>query len=890
MAHFTLYTSNRLEILVKQLARTLQKPLTSPFASEIIIVQSKAMSRWISMQLAQLQGICANIKFYFPTEFNYQIFRKVLKDLPEKSPFDPDIMTWKIMKILPSCLERPDFEGIKNYLAGAEGDLKGFQLAEKIADCFDQYLLYRPNMILNWDRGESDGWQSELWQELSKEDENQHRAALSKTFIQALDNLSPDNLLFPPRVSIFGISALPKFHLEILNAIARFSTLNFFLLNPCREYWGDIASEREISWKIKRAKKLKLPIEDLHFEQGNNLLASWGKIGRDFWEMIYGFDGEEYDCFVESENKNLLSYLQTDILDLRGRSLRTAEKITVESNDCSVQIHSCHSPRREIEVLSDQLLSILEQDSTLLPVEILVMAPDIEVYAPYIQAVFDTPAEEKKKIPFTIVERSHRHESQLIETFMAMLDLSGSRFTATQVIDILTLPPVHEKFNLVEPDLELIAEWVQSTGIRWGKDEESRRKLHLPAFPQNTWKAGLERLLLGYAMPGQGENIFTGILPFDHIEGEETAVLGKFLEFLDLLFSRVAALTKSRTLQEWAETLHGLLLSFFQENDNTSDDIQMLRDIFNDWRKIQELVGFEDKIDLRVMRNYLLHSLDRESFRVGSLTRGVTFSSMLPMRSLPFKVICLLGMNYDSFPRQTYHLDFDLINKFPQPGDRSRRHDDRYLFLETLLAAREKLYISYVGHDIADNSIIPPSVVVSELLDYLKQGFQTTNGKILEQFITHHRLQGFNPEYFKKDNRLFSYSKEYFQAAQRLLTERQEPLPFFTSELSPPEPEKEWKIVNLNELPRFFNHPTKYLLNRRLGIYLEDDPAGILEMEPFEINALEKYQFHMELVDRRLKGQEYDNIWPILKACGNCRMELSESAVWKICVKPSILS
>ncbi len=231
------------------------------------------------------------------------------------------------------------------------------------------------------------------------------------------------------------------------------------------------------------------------------------------------------------------------------------------------------------------------------------------------------------------------------------------------------------------------------------------------------------------------------------------------------------------------------------------------------------------------------------------MTGGMTFCAMLPMRSIPFRVICLLGMNDDAYPRQTKPLGFDLMARNPRPGDRSRRNDDRYLFLEAILSAREKLHISYVGQSIQDNSIRPPSVLVSELLDYIEEGFEVPGEKILEHIVTKHRLQAFSPEYFRKKGKLIQlFPGESARPHGRswILTKKERR--FITRGL--PEPSEEWKTVDVNQLCRFLTNPAKFLLTQRLGIYLEEEEALFDETEPFEVKGLEKYQLEQELVEK----------------------------------------
>jgi exodeoxyribonuclease V gamma subunit len=866
MAGLTLFTSNRLEVLAKSLAEVVRTPPSSPLEKEVIIVMSKGMERWVSMQLAQYLGICANVTFPFPNTFVREVFQKVLPNVPERSPFDPKIMMWKIMKLLPDFITKPGFESLRGYLGDTVGDLKRFQLSERIADTYDQYLLFRPEMILQWEKGDQEHWQAVLWRELVKETEEGHRAALGKAFLEAVRDSSTGIKGLPERISVFGISALPRFHMEVLAGLSRFTHVNLFLMNPSREYWGDIVTD----WAIQRAASSRdtqdLTIEELHLEKGNSLLASMGALGRDFFEMVTNFDCDEFSAFEDPAEDTLLSCLQSDILNLRDRSQNLKEKEIISTDDGSIRIHSCHNPMREIEVLHDQLLHMFEEDRGLMPKDILVMMPNIELYAPYIHAVFDTPSDQSKRIPVSIADRSIRRESEIIDTFLAILDLCGSRFGASQVVSILESPSVQRRFGLVETDLGLVQRWVKETRIRWGIDGESRDRMGLGSFMENTWMAGLERLLLGYAMPGQDERMFNEILPYDQIEGGETLVLGNFLEFATELFSHVRSLTRPRTLDEWAKTLTRLLDGFFLPDEDTEREMQALRRMLNGLADFQEISGFEQEITVKVITYHLGHALDREGFGLGFMTGGVTFCAMLPMRSIPFKVICLVGMNSDAYPRQTKPLGFDLMVRHPKPGDRSRRNDDRYLFLEAILSAREKLYISYVGQNIQDNSLIPPSVLVNELMDYIEQGFEIPGKEILDNIVVGHRLQAFNLEYFKENGKLFSYSAENCEAAQWFQKDREPLAPFISRGLSAPE--EEWKTVDLDDLCRFYANPTRFLLNRRLGIYLEEKTPILEEREAFEISGLERYLLEENLLKNRFAGRPLKDLFPSVRASG----------------------
>jgi exodeoxyribonuclease V gamma subunit len=866
MPELLLYTSNRLEVLTEKLAEVLSKPLAAPLQQEIILVQSKGMERWVSMELARHNGICANCWFPFPNHFVYALFREIIPGLEEISSFATEIMTWKVMKTLPLNLKKKGFESLHNYLSEGAADLKLFQLSQRIADLYDQYLLFRPEMFLGWEKGQENHWQAILWREVVKGIEKKHRAALKGIFLETINQPGVKLEPLSQRISVFGISALPPFHIEILSAISRLIEVNLFLMNPCREYWGDLLTRGEKRKIQEKARKRTARQEDLHLEKGNTLLASMGMLGRDFFELISSLGIEQHDLFTDPGGKNLLSCIQGDILNLRDRTMGGNGKKSLDKADDSIQVQSCHSPMREVEVLQDRLLSLFEADPTLLPKDILIMTPDIATYSPFIQAVLSVPPDDPRWIPFSIADRGVRQESQLADTFLSLLEFHGSRFGVSQVMAVLESRAVQKRFSLSEEDLDLIHLWVRDTRIRWGVDKESRKDLGLPDFPENTWRAGLERMLLGYSLPGQGEKMFKGILPYDKIEGSDAPVLGNLAAFSERLFALAKELDELRTLKEWADFLAKVLDDFFLTEEDTERDILFIRWVLRDLGDKQELSGFEEKIPLGVIKSHLGLSLEKEGFGHGFLTGGMTFCAMLPMRSIPFRVICLLGMNDDSYPRQTRSLGFDLMAKNPRPGDRSRRNDDRYLFLEAILSARDKLHISYVGQSIQDNSIRPPSVLVSELLDYIEEGFEVPGREILEHIVTKHRLQAFSPEYFRKQGKLVSYSKENFEAARRALDPDKEGRLFIERGL--PEPPEEWKTVDVNQLCRFFTNPARFLLTQRLGIYLEEEEALFDETEPFEVKGLERYQLEQELVEMGFEKRNLQDSFQAIKATG----------------------
>ena len=863
MPGLNVFLSNRLETLVSVLAETLRVPLPFPLQKEIIVVQSKGMERWVSTELARRHRVAANLGFLFPNALIKEVFRVFLPDQPEGSLFEPEVMTWKIMEVLDDRSRRRKFPELDSYLSDDETGLKRLQMSIRIADLFDQYLLFRPEMMLGWDRGREDHWQAVLWREVVAETDLSHRATSRNRFFQRLHSIDfiPETL--PERVSVFGISYLPPFHLDILRGISSVIQVNLFLMNPTREYWGDIVSERE----MRQYTALPSESDLLHLEEGNSLLASLGRHGRAFFSLVSEFDdASQLEDFEDPGAQSILTCVQSDILNLRNRFYDQCQLCFDVESDRSIEFHSCHSPMREVAVLQDRLLGMFDREPTLEPNHIMVMTPDIEVYAPFIRAVFDTPENESLRIPFRIADQSLRKEGLVVEPFLSILDLADSRLGASDVLSILEAPAVRQKFGLAEQDMELIQRWIGETHIKWGVSASERAEMGLPGTSENTWTAGLDRLLLGYAMRGEGQRMFDGILPFDDIEGSEATVLGSFVEFTDRIFHWRKVLGNSRTLSEWADILESILGDLFEPGDENEFEIRMIRRLISNLGAMEDRSGFSGAISIEVVRSYLKRYFEREGFGLGFLAGGVTFCSMLPMRSIPFKVVCLLGMNDESFPRKSSVLGFDFMARAPRRGDRSRREDDRYLFLEAILSARDRLYISYVGQNIRDNSKIPPSVVVSELQDCIRQGFQAPGQEAPGRWIYEHPLQAFNSVYFDSDGDLYSYSREDCGAAQSLRSHAPPRLPFIALRLG--DPGEEWRSVDVEHLCSFYANPCRYLLKQRLGVFLDDEAVLLDDREIFALDRLEEYFLKQELNEELISGSDVDTFFVRARASG----------------------
>ena len=859
------YHSNRLEALIDALTRVTAEPLADPFKPETIVLQNQGMARWIGQQLALRNGVSACLDFPLPASFLWRVLEAWLPAVPEETLFDKDTLLWRVRKLLPGLLGQPAFAPLERYLADDASGLKLFQLAQRIAGLFDQYLVFRPDMVLDWELGSEDHWQAVLWRALCTDGGHVHRAKLLGELEEAMERRGPEAGVLPERVSLFGLSALAPVYVRVLGALARRIPVHLFFLNPCREYWADLVNERGQARRRARAKRAGLPDPTGLLDLGNPLLASFGHAGQVFLDQLLELGGADHDLFQAPTGDGLLHRIQRDLLELtdpRGGDPRQ----TIAPDDLSLQLHSTHGPLREIQVLHDQLLQLFDRLDDLEPRDIIVMAPDIDRYAPYIEAVFGA-AQGPLRIPWTVADRRVSAGQPVLEALKQLLTLPRSRFEAGELLSLLEVEAVRRRFDLDAQGLERIRTWVCESGIRWGEDGPMRAALGLPGEPANTWGFGLDRLFLGYALPSDPDpDPYAGVLPYGDLEGAEVAYLGILQSFVEIVGDWRRRLGASRTPDDWRAAIGDLLAAFFAPDDDEEVLLQALRDGLDEVAKRAATAGFDQPVSPDVLRAILLDLLEDSSGGQRFLTGRVTFCNMVPMRSIPFRVVCLIGMNGTDFPRTQRPLSFDLMVRGPRRGDRSRRRDDRYLFLEALLSARDVLYLSWTGNDQRDNGVKVPSVVVDELMDYLNRGYRLADGSDpADALPVCHPLQPFCRAYFdRRDSRLFSYARSWLDAA-RTGAEVADP-PFSGAALG--SPNEDFRILDVEELIRFLRNPAAYFLTMRLGLRLPDEAVIPEDVEPFDAAGLERYRLRQAVLQGLLAGRGRASILERLRGEG----------------------
>lgn len=884
---------NRLELLRDTVFAWIESHPLQPLEEEVFLVQSNGVAEWLKMALAESQGICAATRVELPARFLWRAWRQVLgrNAVPAQSPLGRQALVWRFMRLLPLHLERADFAPLARFLGeGADTLLRRLQLAQRLADLYDQYQVYRADWLDAWGRGQDElprpqgqplpvpadqRWQPALWRELlaglDEAGRQGVRPRLHRRVLQALASGQPPAAPLPRRVVLFGMSHVPMQTLEALAALAGHTQVVMCIPNPCQYHWADLIDGRELLQLQRRRQPLRqgreladIPVEDLH-AHGHPLLAAWGRQGRDFVRLLDVFDDAQaarqqfslprIDLFDDGEGQTLLEQVQARIRDLVPLA-PDEPPAQLEDDDRSIVFHIAHSAQRELEILQDRLLALLAQPPggrPLAPRDVVVMVPDIAAFAPAIQAVFGQYArQDPRYIPFEIADQQQRGHNPLLVALEWLLRLPQHRFRVGEIRDLLEVPGIARRFGLGEEDRERLMAWIDGAGVRWGLHAGQRAALGLEVCgEQNTWLFGLQRMLLGYA---SGEDAdFAGIEPYAEVAGLEAGLAGSLALLLDRLAAWEREACRAASPAEWTERARRLLDDFVDAGDEMERlSVAALEAALARWREACDAAGFDEAVPLAVLREAWLSGVDEPTLNRRFRGGGVTFCTLMPMRAIPFEVVCLLGMNDGDYPRQTSRTDFDLMS-LPQqrrPGDRSKRDDDRYLVLEALLSARRVLYVSWTGRSVRDNSEQPPSVLVAQLRDYLRAGWGEA---ALARLTTEHPLQPFSRRYFEQDApaELYTFAREWRSAHAG---EGDRPA---AAGLPPYQPEPGVPL-GLQPLVDFLNHPVREFFRVRLDVRFEAVEEALEQDEPFHLAGLAEYQLLAGLLDSAAAGDWQD--------------------------------
>ena len=779
------YESTSFESLWHEFERSIAAPMSSPLAPETIVVPARGWESWFSRRLANQRGCWAQFRFLLPGQWISETLENCL-DADQAPNREQDALTWIIAHLLPGLLDDDAFGAVRSYLFQPEGGTdpqRLIDLSRCISDLFDRYLLHRPELIEAWNLGVdwpncgvptplAAAWQRRLWQTITQDKRRRYRS-VSAMADDLKTSLQPGSNQIPERLSVWLSGSVVPAHLRFLEAVGEHSNVGLYVLTPACEYWGDMYGRRQLLRRLREhSQSLRQFCSEHHVDLLHPLLASMGELSRQQQMLMVDLDSAPWrirDVTADScedgdesaeEEATLLSELQTDI------HFATEPERRELPRDNSVRIHSCHSAIREIEVLHDRIREALEEDSSLAPEDIAVFCPDLDNYAPLIQAVFGlTRSGTAGHIPFQVAGRSARRTRPMIDAWLKVLDVFESRVSATEILDLLNTEVVRERVGLDLTEVEKIAEWLDDAGVRWGLDAEHRQSEDLPGTDLNTWEFGLDRLTLGYAMPPASSQIVGQVSTLDRVEGLSGAILGRLWSLISRLRQWRDRIQQDRPVAEWREPL-GRIARDFLETGLDETGYQIVLDAIDKVATLAEDGDFDTPVSFAVAVREVTRQLDSASaasFRHG----GVVFCDLGAMRSLPYKVIALLGMNDGLFPRGDRSVGFDLVRFQSVLGDNRPRDEDRHLFLEAILAASDRLIITCQGQDVRDQRPRPPSVPVQELLDVLEQTDDAVG--LRDTLFIRHPLQAFATQYFDGQCDVpASFDSVALLAAQRL--------------------------------------------------------------------------------------------------------------------------
>ena len=910
--------------------------LFSVLAPNAVLVESLGMQHWLNMALASKQGIAMNMQYPMPTRFMWQIARKILGSelIPEQSSYKREVLTWRIYSLLDSAevLDDKDNQPIREYFARLEHNseskfqsqvaqlntsqinaAKRLQFCRSVADVYEQYMLYRPDWLSVW---ESDGlvasehsdisanderWQANLWRRLVAQ-HPYHPASLHTKTLEALRNPSQQQReSLPEHVYVFALNTMAPQLVTFMGALAEHCEVHIFHLNPCINYWGEVRSQKQVLREKAKALTSTTQQNSQQFENwlsedsSNPLLANLGHQGRDLFNLLQQQNSFEVSAFeapiseepdaLEVSNNSLLKQVKQAIFDGQSRPSTSFEQ---SSNDPSVVVVKAHSALRELQALHDYLSEQMNSDKALQPRDVLIMCPAIENYAAFIPTVFSTrySSSADNRIPCSVADRTPLDSMPDVSAFLTLLDIPQSRFEVSSIIDYLRLPSVQQRFGIEEQELDLIIYWLSSANVHWGLNEAHKKQfVETQANADiNTWEWGLKRLLIGIAQVDQPV-LQEGLLTLPHAEGKQAEVLGKLCALLEQLQWHLAQLKQHRNVLQWQEYLNTVRQRFFGENQDNQRAIAIIDRGIGELKTHCEMADFDGSISIFVLREALDHMFTAPDAINQFMTGHVTFCSMLPMRSIPFKIIAMLGLNDGEFPRTSTPFSIDLMQATSRRlGDRSRRGDDRYLFLESVISARQILYLSYQSRSVKDNSERQPSLVLREFCDYLQHTYGDPNQPDKPAYREYELpLHAFHSSHFQSINDAVipSYDSGWLRLAKSIVSPQDESKAHANYKVIADVPNH----ITTQELIKALQDPLKYFAHHSLGLYLDTHDPELLDSEPFAIDGLHRFKLLSELFDTEQDTssqsvqQRFDSVLTLFEADGSIPMDAVSSAL-----------
>lgn len=840
------YRASRLEALLPPLLSLMDAaPPQDVLAPHSVIAAHPGIRHWLLRALARARGpagVAANLDIQLPSAWLDQLAQRVLGETAVAlKPYRRESLRWRIHALLPEV----DDPAVRRYLSGLDVPRRRFQLADRIAGIYSRYLVYRPDWLAAWASGQDKipqaSFLAPLWRRVRRQIELPHRGERLNALMLRLDQ-SPGDAAAAEPLHVFGVSHLAPSEFATLCAVARQRLVVLYVPDPCREYWAGLRPERQYLRELASHGAFSADAEREFLELGHPLLADWGRQGQHFMLALANAEGVAVDIRHGEDEATVLparaprlARLQESIRQLDPALLAAA---TDAREDRSLRIHACHTRLRELEVLRDALLRAREEDPQLKPSDIVVMAPDIQAYVPLLPAVFGEAGRQQGMLPYHLADVPLLQAHPLLAAFATLLDLPQTRLSAPQVLDLLAVPEIALALGLDPGGVQLLENWIARSRIAWALDAAFRAELGVPAIEEHTFAWGMDRLLAGYVLGAGDEEEATSlalpdgsvVVPLEGVHGVQAEVLGA----LDRLLLQLAQLhrdgRRQRSLSAWSQRLEQFVDQLFRAGYGDTEASAALNELRRTLRSLAgdaADAGVDTVVEFSVVREALRERLQALSERQRFLAGGMTVCGMVPQRAIPFRVVAVLGLDDGEFPRAGSDAGLDLMAQHRRLGDRDVRSDDRYLFLETVMAAREMLHLSYIGEGVRDGKPRNPAATLAELMALLAPA----GDQVPRPWLVRHPLQPFDLRYFDgSDAALFSYRADLLDLLDK---DGAPPPPFLAASLPPSTATDE--PVALASLLQYFRRPAEQVLKQQLGLRLdalEDD--RLADSEPLQ--------------------------------------------------------
>ncbi|URJ25332.1 exodeoxyribonuclease V subunit gamma [Candidatus Blochmannia ocreatus (nom. nud.)] len=922
----TIYHSNNAKKIKNLLIDIISnKPLSDPMTPEIILVEKSIKREWLKIELANHFGILCNTEFDSIPNFIQKIYKTISShNYIEKSNFSYSVMYWKFMEILNQNSIIKNYSTIQTYLKNDINQRKIGQLSEQLAYLFTQYLIYRPDWLNFWKnnhtikyiKNDHQIWQAEIWKNFLKNTNLYNKDSLTnieKIYITPLQhciyllkhNYKKYNI--PKRIFIFGLTTIPIVYWKIIKLLSSHTNIYLWFINPsnCNIHNNSHVLKKN-TYSIKQLSSKRKNTITSHqskysfyekynkttntFSNTDNIfLYSWNNIGRNTLSLFKEFKNKiEFNYFYIPKKKTLLFYVKKGISNFyknkihikylnTNKILKNKQKNIFLPGDKSISFHICYNLQREIEILHDNLLSLITNDPSLSPGDILVLAPNISKYVTIINTVFNTK-QKNQYLPFSISCKYKNNIHPIILTFLSILNLPHSRCTSEEILSFLKVPSVSKKFNITIEEIKLLNIWIIDSNIRWGLDNITMNKFNLPITNQHTWQFGLNRMLLSYALKNSSKT-WMKIFPYSNIENREHFnLIGKLGQFLQTLKKWRDQLEQSYEIKQWTLYFKEIINDFFHQDPANTEENKALQFLITFCQEILQSgiqANYNQKINVLILKDKLSYKLNQKKTIYKFVPNTINFCDLAAAYCIPYKIIYILGMN-DNFPRKKISPNFNLMAKKPRKHDKNTYEQDCYTFLLTLLSAQEKIYISFIGNNMQNNTVCFPSRLVNELFEYIAENFYFKKDenieinikikRIRQHLCQQHSLFAFSPENFLPNTDTQSFSNEWLPAATVInMTPN---LKKKYSHFNVPIIHFSTKTINFQDLYNFYYHPVQWWFQKRLNIYFNKNIVKIIDPYHVEINNFNRYKLNIKLIHYLINNKNTKQLYQNIYASG----------------------